>query len=176
MTDIDYEEQLRSRVKELIKERCDSFTEQLVTDVEAGILNASIDEANKKKIELVGDNNKFRDIYLKIFRRVIFNIKNKKNPKLTEKILNCDIPGYQLAFMSHRELFPEKWAKIDVEQKKRWEWKMSGQSVDEMPDGFFCCGKCKKQKTTYYQLQTRSADEPMTTFVTCHTCGHRWKF
>lgn len=31
----------------------------------------------------------------------------------------------------------------------------------------FQCGKCKKRQTSYYQMQTRSADEPMTTFVIC---------
>jgi transcription elongation factor S-II len=41
--------------------------------------------------------------------------------------------------------------------------------------GQFKCGKCKSVKTTYYQMQTRSADEPMTTFVTCMGCGNRWK-
>jgi transcription elongation factor S-II len=40
----------------------------------------------------------------------------------------------------------------------------------------FKCGKCKQRKTKYYQMQTRSADEPMTTFVTCINCGNRWKF
>lgn len=42
--------------------------------------------------------------------------------------------------------------------------------------GMFKCGKCKSMKTTYYQMQTRSADEPMTTFVTCTVCSNRWKF
>jgi len=40
----------------------------------------------------------------------------------------------------------------------------------------FQCGKCKQRKCTYFQLQTRSADEPMTTFVQCVECGNRWKF
>ena len=40
----------------------------------------------------------------------------------------------------------------------------------------FQCGKCKQRKCTYYQMQTRSADEPMTTFVTCTVCDNRWKF
>ena len=40
----------------------------------------------------------------------------------------------------------------------------------------FQCGKCRQRKTQYYQMQTRSADEPMTTFVTCVNCGNRWKF
>ena len=39
----------------------------------------------------------------------------------------------------------------------------------------FKCGKCKKRKVTYYQKQTRSADEPMTTFLTCVNCGNQWR-
>lgn len=35
----------------------------------------------------------------------------------------------------------------------------------------FQCGKCKKRQTSYYQMQTRSADEPMTTFVICQVCN-----
>jgi DNA-directed RNA polymerase subunit M/transcription elongation factor TFIIS len=48
--------------------------------------------------------------------------------------------------------------------------------MDDDYEGQFKCGKCKSKKTDYYQLQTRSADEPMTTYVTCHGCGNRWKF
>lgn len=39
----------------------------------------------------------------------------------------------------------------------------------------FTCGKCKKKKCTYYEKQTRSADEPMTLFITCTYCGNKWK-
>lgn len=42
-------------------------------------------------------------------------------------------------------------------------------------DGLFTCGKCKSKKTTYTQYQTRSADEPMTTYILCVNCGKRWK-
>ena len=42
-------------------------------------------------------------------------------------------------------------------------------------EGLFRCSRCKSKKTTHYQLQTRSADEPMTTFVTCLNCDKRWK-
>ena len=41
--------------------------------------------------------------------------------------------------------------------------------------GMFTCPKCRKDKTTYYQMQTRSADEPMTVFITCTSCQHRWR-
>nr|CAI9713143.1 unnamed protein product [Rangifer tarandus platyrhynchus] len=39
----------------------------------------------------------------------------------------------------------------------------------------FTCGKCRKKNCTYTQVQTRSSDEPMTTFVVCNECGNRWK-
>ena len=42
--------------------------------------------------------------------------------------------------------------------------------------GLFQCGKCKSWKTTYDQKQTRSADESMTSFVSCLACGNNWKF
>lgn len=42
-------------------------------------------------------------------------------------------------------------------------------------EGLFKCPKCKYKKTTYYSVQTRSADEPMTNFITCLNCSHRWK-
>jgi ribosomal protein S27E len=38
----------------------------------------------------------------------------------------------------------------------------------------FRCSRCKQNKTTYYQLQTRRADEGMTTFVKCVNCGHQY--
>jgi DNA-directed RNA polymerase subunit M/transcription elongation factor TFIIS len=43
-------------------------------------------------------------------------------------------------------------------------------------EGIHTCGKCKSKKTYSYQLQTRSSDEPMTNFVTCASCGNKWKF
>lgn len=42
-------------------------------------------------------------------------------------------------------------------------------------EGLFKCGKCKSLKTTFHQMQTRGADEPMTNFVTCLNCSHQWK-
>ncbi|KAK3890340.1 hypothetical protein Pcinc_005718 [Petrolisthes cinctipes] len=36
--------------------------------------------------------------------------------------------------------------------------------------------KCGQRNCKYNQMQTRSSDEPMTTFVICNHCGYRWKF
>ena len=46
---------------------------------------------------------------------------------------------------------------------------------ETMPDGQFKCRRCRLYKTTYVELQTRSADEPMTVFVTCHKCAIQWR-
>ena len=51
-----------------------------------------------------------------------------------------------------------------------------GQHMKAATTDQFQCGKCRQRKCQYYQMQTRSADEPMTTFVTCVNCGNRWKF
>ncbi|KAK7091803.1 DNA-directed RNA polymerase III subunit RPC10-like [Littorina saxatilis] len=34
---------------------------------------------------------------------------------------------------------------------------------------------CENDRAYFMQIQTRSADEPMTTFYKCCKCGHRWK-
>lgn len=34
---------------------------------------------------------------------------------------------------------------------------------------------CNGNRAYYFQIQIRSADEPMTTFYKCCSCGHRWR-
>lgn len=55
-------------------------------------------------------------------------------------------------------------------------FKARGAGPQQAETDSFKCGRCKQRKCTYYQMQTRSADEPMTTFVTCTVCNNRWKF
>jgi len=37
------------------------------------------------------------------------------------------------------------------------------------------CPKCGHDEVYAWQMQTRSADEPPTTFYKCAKCGHRWR-
>ena len=75
--------------------------------------------------------------------------------------------------MTPQELFPEYWKEL-IDEKYRKEKLLY--MIREVPKTTkFKCRRCKSRKTTYYELQTRSADEPMTTFITCLNCGKRWK-
>ena len=79
-----------------------------------------------------------------------------------------------MVFMNHQELQPEKWNDL-IEAKKIKDENKFSPKIEASTDDF-TCSKCKSKKCTFYQLQTRSADEPMTTFVTCIECGNRWRF
>ncbi|KAM6501974.1 hypothetical protein JOM56_001951 [Amanita muscaria] len=37
------------------------------------------------------------------------------------------------------------------------------------------CDTCNFNQAYFYQLQIRSADEPMTTFYRCVKCAHQWR-
>ncbi len=86
-----------------------------------------------------------------------------------------EIEPNQLAFKTHQELYPELWKKRYEEHDKKKDNKNYTIKPEDIQDGMFTCRKCKSKKTTYYQMQTRSADEPMTTFVTCVNCKNRWR-
>lgn len=42
--------------------------------------------------------------------------------------------------------------------------------------GLYKCIRCGSEDTEDREKQTRAADEPMTVFVNCRKCGHKWKF
>ena len=88
-------------------------------------------------------------------------------------VLSGEIKAHEIAFMAHHEMMPEKWdARIKAKSsrdKNKFE-----QNVEAMTDTF-TCRKCKGKQCTYMQAQTRSADEGITTFITCVNCCNRWK-
>ena len=138
-------------------------------NLEKGIYNATIQEANDKKIVKKWENNKFVTLYINRLRSIYFNLTDE----LVEKVNNKTIKAHEIAYMTHQELKPEKWAKL-IEDKKMKDEHRYTPKIEASTDNFTCY-KCKSKKCTFYQLQTRSADEPMTTFVTCLDCSNRWK-
>lgn len=118
------------------------------------------------------DEKKYKDKY-----RVVFsNIISKTNRDLKKKILNQDISAEYLVNCDPMDLAPEHLQKKLEEIKKKNLHDAQGATIERSVTDRFQCGKCKERKVSYYQLQTRSADEPLTTFCTCENCGNRWKF
>jgi DNA-directed RNA polymerase subunit M/transcription elongation factor TFIIS len=99
----------------------------------------------------------------------------KRNPELVEAYKTEKIPKY-IFDASPEQLEPNGLYSETLYKKREKELRIEKNKVmEDNYDGLFRCRKCKSTKTDYYQLQTRSADEPMTTYVTCKTCGNRWK-
>jgi transcription elongation factor S-II len=119
-----------------------------------------------------GSNSK----YTQRIRTLTSNIRQKNNPELRSRINNGELPAAQLIKMSTKELAPESLKKELEEIKKKNLFNAQGATQERAVTDRFTCGKCKEKKVSYYQLQTRSADEPLTTFCTCENCGNRWKF
>ena len=145
--------------------------------LERAIYNWSIQQAKKKKIVRKWDNKPFVQLYLDRVHSIYLNINPKsyiRNKDLLRALKKKKITPQKLAFMSHQEMKPEIWKQLLQDKmeriKKSTELDMSA-ATDE-----FTCFKCNKSACTYYQIQTRSADEPMTTFITCLNCANHWKF
>ncbi|XP_053310428.1 transcription elongation factor A protein 3-like [Spea bombifrons] len=109
-------------------------------------------------------------------RSRISNLKDPKNPSLRRNVLCRVVTPQNIAIMTAEEMASDELRELrnTLTQEAIREHQMAktgGTQTDLLQ-----CDKCKKKNCTYNQVQTRSADEPMTTFVLCNECGHRWKF
>lgn len=103
----------------------------------------------------------------------IYNL--KPNLELKQKLQSGDLGLKKFIQMKPWEMNPEFWNPIFERVAFKALRKQTTVDVENAPDGAFTCGMCKSKKTTYYQLQTRASDEPMTTFIQCLNCQRRWK-
>ncbi|XP_018415135.1 PREDICTED: transcription elongation factor A protein 2 [Nanorana parkeri] len=114
--------------------------------------------------------------YKNRIRSRIANLKDSKNPDLRKNVLCGAITPEQIAIMTCEEMASNELKEMrKAMTKAAIQEHQMGKTGGTQTD-LFSCGKCKKKNCTYTQVQTRSADEPMTTFVVCNECGNRWKF
>jgi len=155
---------IRIKLNALIK------NETTTANLEKGIFNYSLKEATNRKVIKKWENIYFVQIYLDRLRSIFINL---RNPELLETLADDKIKPHEIAFMTHQEMRPDIWKELIEAKQKRDMLKF--ESNMEASTDTFTCRKCKSRKCTYYSLQTRSADEPMTIFVTCLDCGQRFK-
>lgn len=121
------------------------------------------------------DNARLKFRYTTKVLSMCFNLTNPANPGLRERVLSGALSPAAVVRQSPYELFPEMWEPVFDRVAHKQLRRQLTIDVDSVPDGLLQCRKCKSKKTTYTQLQTRSADEPLTTFALCIQCGTRWK-
>lgn len=142
-------------------------------DSGAHILAVARDIENEVfKAEYLSVNDNYRNK----LRTFTMNLRNKKNPELRDGLLTNKIKPSNFIKMTPNEMAPESLKKEIEKLHKQNLFDAQGATEKRAVTDRFTCGKCKHKKVSYYQMQTRSADEPLTTFCTCENCGNRWKF
>ena len=145
----------------------------------------------RKSLECSWSCRRFRDIYKQKVYCLLTEFKRDKRINAERALMEPSLPPREgiVIFMQQNKLQPSKLAEYSPDQLRpdglyaqmqmklhnKWLQMEASKIQDESYEGILKCGKCKSKKTSYYQMQTRSADEPMTTFVTCRECGHKWK-
>lgn len=152
------------------------FCKKKCKNIEKSIYNYSLKYSDEYSIVKKWDNKYFVLIYKNKLRSLFMNISRESttyNDLFVKNINNGLIKSKKVGFMTHQEINPDTWkvliAKKVQRDKSKYETNKKGASSE------FKCRKCHKRETEYIQLQTRSADEPMTTYVTCLNCGNHWK-
>ena len=168
---------LRTHVASVIETRMGQLLDpEQRTDLERGIYNAAVEEAGTKGIRRHWENPEFAEIYKAVARRTVSNLDPAAyvgNSRLIQRLQEGEFPAHRIPFMTARELYPEHWQTLADEQLKRETTMLEGNN--EEGSDMFKCRRCGKSKTKYWEMQTRSADEPMTIFIRCLNCGKEWR-
>ena len=142
------------------------LSKDLINKIEESIFNFSIDYATVNEtpylIEQIYDTKVNEIIRLCTDVDTDYFIKNLKNGK---------IEASKVGFMNPDELNPDKYKKI-LKKQELEAYKKNNQATSSV----FECKKCKNRKCQVVQRQTRAADEPATTIVTCMECGYEFSF
>lgn len=143
-------------------------------NLEIGTNNWAINKSLKMRQTPAFDNRKHTERYKQKFLEL------KKclqfSPDLKKKLLNRELKTSMVFDMQPNHMWPggpyDKRLQASIERAMKKEVSIVNEKDYK---GLFKCAKCREYKTTYYEMQTRSADEPMTVFVTCHICDITWK-
>ena len=141
-------------------------------------LNISSEELEKAIYDYSCEYSKYKhshvcylsQIYLTKFNELCRAL-NSDNEYILTGLADGKIKVYDLPYLRLHILNKNKWGPI-IKRLEHIEFKKNNMATTDIYE----CRKCKKRKCTISQLQTRSADEPMTTFVRCVECGAEWKF
>ena len=143
---------------------------KLSVNLEKAVFNYAIKESSQRKIIKKWENPYFVQLYVDRLRTIFSNL---SNTEILMQLKTGELLPQTFAFMTHQEMNPDRWTQL-IQQKIKRDASKFNTNIEASTD-MFTCKKCKSKRCTYYELQTRSADEPATIFVTCLDCGKHWK-
>lgn len=149
---------MRDHILTKIHSRFPSIPQNTVKNVEISIYNYIIDYSTANAIQTDWSNYLFKHAYISKFLEVMDYL---SGDGVLDHIIKHKL-AKDICNLSDVRFSPGGRKNINIVST-------------EIADGMFKCPKCRSKKTTYYSIQTRSADEPMTNFITCIECKHRWR-
>ena len=171
------EKTFRQHTLSILRDRFQKqFTEEEMTRIERAVLTNAMTDADVKFVVKHFDNTLFQVCYTSAARRLVVNLDPSTyihNTHLLQKIKQKDLQIEHLATMSVMDYAPSLYSGLQDRMLLREQRQLEGNKA--MATDMFKCNRCGKRETTFYELQTRSADEPMTKFITCVNCGKRWR-
>lgn len=143
--------------------------EELGRSLEENVLRRCDQDARKWEVDASWSHGPFLRMYQSRCAHLFRHLASWK-----QRLLDGTTTPDQFAFLSEVDLNPGQWQEA---LEKVYAREANTLATQRSASITLYCNRCKKQTSCdYYQLQTRSADEPMTTFVTCLECDKRWKF
>jgi transcription elongation factor S-II len=172
----DVEHPLRDSIRSVISSKLSMLPTSDQKSLETGIFRSTMETCRMNDCWIRWENPEFQAHYEVIARRTITNLDPTsyvKNKDLLAGVCSKTILIEEVPFLPMSELFPEKWKKMVEQQLKQEASALEGDK--DMATDMFKCTRCGKRQCTYYEMQTRSADEPMTVFIRCISCGKQWR-
>lgn len=171
-----------NNIKDVIRQdsvyKIDKYIKNIVKSryIEKDIYNYCISISKEKNIRRNWEDITFKNLYINKIISMIVNLNKNSyvgNKDFLDKINSNEIDYKNITKLNMTDIYPENWK--DLINKKIKIDKIKYEKDQTAMTSLFKCKKCKSNKCSYYEVQTRSADEPMTQFVSCIECGNRWK-
>ena len=146
-----------------------------IEDLEMAVYNSCIQNAGKHHVICDWSYPLFHKFYQQKMRHICANLLPScyvQNTNLLARYKQKEFTFEDLMTWNETEIFPERNKELAEKQFQREQRLLEGNKANATDQ--FYCGRCHKRQCTYYELQTRSADEPMTIFIQCVNCGKRW--
>ena len=159
-------------------QRDDFLSLNAARNIEISVYNSVVCKSVEKNRARRWQNPRFKTTYMLKADDVLVNLDVSsavQNTYLFDSLVTRRLLPHEVGFLRPQDMFPERWEAIIHEHRLKHESQQSHDASAFSTE--FECPRCKQRKCSYAEVQTRSADEPMTIFVTCMNakCKHQWR-